>query len=378
MTYKFLFGVLCGLLITAVGVFYACNNSTVPAVNSLLAVCDVTPQDEAAESSDDMATVRFVVYGDMDGEDDVACGMLSGVHIAIISNAGAYSAVKEDDILLNWWTVVGGDELGIKHFIPPGVRVPTTAERLSEAPAQFITTGPDGTVELPINHGSNYSLCAISPVNDLILGCSHDLRPRASDAHLMVYIYLTHGHAVVEIGDSDRYQRFLDGGESSLELATMEFEAINNDDIGPSRPFGDVDIIIVDDDHVNAWWTAVFDNGDELEANRAYAGLEATAHDWVHVITTGSDGLAETTLLPGDYLICPVSWRGRPVCVYENLISGHHKFNVNFWAGGNLHNIARPVEAKPVEPDCDSPYHGLTLGALQEHLIECAEEAEEG
>ena len=377
----FSIGLLCGLLagvvITALVAWYFLSPSgSSPTVFSPSAVCDVTPLDEETESDSDTAIVRFVAYGDMDSDDDVPCGMLPGVRIAIISNAGARSAFKERDNLLNWWTVVGGDELGIKHFVPPGVRVPTTADRLSEAPAQFVTTGPDGTAKLPINHEDDYSLCAISPVSDLILGCNHHLSPRASDDYLIVYIYLTRGHAIVEIGDSDRYQKFLGGVESSRELATVEFEATTHDDIEPSRPSGDLDIVIVDDGHVNAWWTAVFDNGDELEADRAYAGTEARTHDWVHVVTTGPDGLAETALLPGDYLICPVNWRGRPVCLYENLTSGHHKFNVNLWAGGNLHSIVRQVEAKPAEPDCDSPFHGLKLGALERHLIECAEEAE--
>ena len=344
----FSIGLLCGLLVgvtgTAVVAWYFLSPSgSFPTIILPSVVCDVTPLGEETESDDDTVTVRFVAYGDVDGEDDLACGMLPGVRIAIISNAGAYSALEEENRLLNWWTSVGGDELGIKRFVPPGVRVPTTADRLSEAPAQFVTTGPDGTVKLPINHEDDYSLCAISPVDDLILGCNHHLSPRASDDYLIVYIYLAHGHAVVEISDSDRYQRFLGGRESSRELATVEFMATSHDDIEPSRPSGDMNIVIVDDRHVNAWWTAVFDNGDELEANRAYAGTEARSHDWVHVVTTDPDGLAKTVLQPGDYLICPVNWRGRPVCVYENLASGHHKFNVNLWAGDNLHSIARQV-----------------------------------
>lgn len=371
-------GLLTGVASTALVARYLFSSSeSSPISVSPSAVCDVTPLEEAGESGDETVMVRFVAYGDVDGEDDTACGMLPGVRIAIISNAGAHSAFKERDNLLNWWTVVGGDELGIKHFVPVGVRVPTTADRLSEASAQFVTTGLDGTAKLPINHDGDYSLCAISPVDDLILGCNHHLSPRVSDDYLIVYIYLTHGHAIVEIGDSDRYQRFLGGRESSRELATVEFEASRHDDFEPSRPSGDVNIVIVDDGHVNAWWTAVFDNGGELEANRAYAGTEARTHDWVHVVTTDPDGLAETALLPGDHLICSVSWRGRLVCVYENLAGGYHKFNVNLWAGGNLHSISKTGRSKkPAEPDCDSPFHGLKLGALERHLIECAEEAE--
>ena len=55
------------------------------------------------------------------------------------------------------------------------------------------------------------------------------------------------------------------------------------------------------DYHVNAWWAAVSDNGaNELDADRVFNGSEVLIHAWVHVATTGQDGLAETTLLPGD------------------------------------------------------------------------------
>lgn len=313
------------------------------------AVCAVTPLGEPARADSGYYMVRLVAYGDVDSDDDVPCGMLPNVRIAVISEEGSYSAYEERDNMLNWWTVVGGSELGIKRFIPPGVRVLSTAKGLSAAPAQFVTTGPDGTVEVPIAYDRESdwdSLCAISPVGDLIAGCIHNLslgyRSQRSSYHITVYVYFTHGHAIIEVRSSNRYQRFLDGGGSSWEPAIVEFEATDNDDVAPSRPGRDVDIIIVDDYHVNAWWAAVSDNGaNELDADRVFIDSEVLIHDWVHVATTGQDGLAETALLPGDYLICPVNWSGRPVCVYENLASGRHKFHVNFWWGGNEHNISR-------------------------------------
>lgn len=321
---------------------------TLPVAFSPSAVCDVVPLDEPVRVGDDTATVRFVAYGDLDSDDDVLCGMLPGVRIAVINDEDAHSAVKEEDKLLNWWTAVGGDELGIETFIPPGVRVPTTPERVSAASAQFVTTGSDGIAEVLIDHEDDYSLCAISPANDLIAGCYHRLSPRGS-VHITVYVYFTHGHAIIEIEGNDwyqeindRYQQFLDDEVWSEEPATVTFDAAYTDDIEPSQPYGDVDIIIIGDDNVNAWWAAVSDNGtNELDADRVFIGSEVLAHDWVHVITTGLDGLAETALSPGDYLICPVNWRGRPVCVYENLTSGYHTFEVNFWEGGNDFGITR-------------------------------------
>lgn len=312
------------------------------------AVCDVVPLDEPVRAGGDTATVRFVAYGDVDGDDDVPCGMIPNVRIAIISEEGAYSAAEEGNKLLSWWTAVGGDELGIETFIPPGARVPTTPEMVSAAPAQFVTTGPDGIAEVSIDHKDDYSLCAISPANDLIAGCYHHLKPRGS-VHITVYIYFTHGHAIIEIegndwyqDTNDRYQRFLDDEVWSEESATVTFDAAYTDDIEPSRPYGDVDIIVIGDDHINVWWATVSGNGtNELDADRVSIGSEVLVHNWVHVITTGPDGLAETALSPGDYLICSVTWHGRLRCVYENLASGYHMFEVNFWEGGGDFSITR-------------------------------------
>lgn len=329
------------------------NPQTLPLAFSPSAVCDVVPLDEPVRAGGDTATVRFVAYGDVDGDDDVPCGMLPDVRIAVISQEGS------KDKLLSWWTAVGGYELGIETFIPPGARVPTTSERMSAAlaaaSAQFVTTGPGGIAEVLIDHEDDYSLCAISPANDLIAGCYHYLRPRGF-VHITVYIYFIHGHAIIETEGNDwyqetndRYQRFLDDEVWSGELATVTFNATDMDDIEPSRPYSDVDIIVIGDDHVNAWWAAVSDNvtnvsdngTNELDADRVSIGSEVLAHNWVHVITTGPDGLAETALSPGDYLICSVAWNGRLRCVYENLASGYHMFEVNFWEGGGDFSIRR-------------------------------------
>ena len=352
-SYRILFWILCALLIATVGVFYTYSNSTVPAVFSLSAVCDVAPLDEVTESGDDTVTVRFVAYGDVDGEDDLACGMLPGVRIAVISEEGAYSAFEEENRLLKWWTAVGGDELGIETFIPPGARVPTTAKKLSAAPAQFVTTGSDGIAEMSFAYdreSPRYSLCAISLAGDLIAGCNHNLSlghlSRRSNYHITVYIYWAHGHAVIETGNSDRYEWFLDGTRSTRTPATVTFEAILGDDIEPDQPYDNVVMIVVDDAHVNAWWAAVSNNGaNKLESDILWVGSEALAYDWVHMITTGSDGTAQTAVPPGDYLICSTTTHsgGRLRCLYEYLVSGDHQFEAYFWAGGNAGNIRKSV-----------------------------------
>lgn len=339
----FSIGLLCGLLVGVAGsalvawyLFLLSGSS--PTIFSPSVVCDVTPLDEADESGDETVTVRFVAYGDMDTDDDVPCGMLPYINIAIIRYFDA-------QVLTDWWEVVGGGELGIMGSMPPGVRVPTTAERLSagadQIGAEFITivaTGPEGTVKLPItvnpeSSSPNYLVCAISPGGDVITGC-YDLFSRFSrlpaNDYYTVYIYFTHGHAVIEPVSSDRYQRYLDGAKSTGTPATVTFEAILGEDIEPDRPYAGTDVIIVGNAHVNAWWTAVSDNGaNGLDARRLRVDSKVLAHDWVHVVTTGPDGLAKTALPPGDYLICVWSQ-----CIYHNLTSGDHKFLVNYCCGG--------------------------------------------
>ena len=366
----------CGSLVAAAGAACASGDLPVPqaspAVVSPSAVCDVVALSEGAgggPGSDGRytTTVRFVAYGDVDSDDDVPCGMLSDVRTAVISEEGSNSVYRERDNMLNWWAVVGGNELGIERFIPPGVRVMSTAEGLSAAPAQFVTTGSDGTVEVPITYDRESdwdSVCAISPVGDLIAGCIHNLslgyRSQRSNYHITVYTYFTHGHAIIEVGNSDRYQRFLNGATSPVTPATVMFKAESapdvveipenilelsdySDAIQPkAQPIDDVNVIVIDSSYVNSWWAAVSDSGvNGLDVSRLKVGSEVFAHDWVHVVTTGSDGLAETSLPPGDYLICTATLYGSLSCVYEDLASGHHTFYMTSWKGRDHLFIAR-------------------------------------
>lgn len=353
----------------------ALNSQTLPVAFLPSAVCDVVPLDEPVRADDNTATVRIVAYGDIDSEDDVPCGMLSGVRIYAIRHEFQVDVVKA------WWTAVGDEEMAYTYYsIPPGARVPTTAEKLSAVPeqpitalnystsvvefdrvakgAEFITavtTSPAGIVELSVAFDPesdhefwDYLLCVISPVEDLIVGCTPFGFKLQRNSHIMAYVYFSHGHAIVEIGDSvwhqrlndynDRYQRFLDGVVSSGEPALVKFEAIGNDDIEPYQwQKADVDMIVIGDAHVNAWWAANAFN----ESYDYRLSSEALAYDWVHVVTTDLYGLAETVIPPGDYLICSATWNDNLSCVYENLISGPHKFIASFWDGGNVLNFIK-------------------------------------
>lgn len=290
-------------------------------------------------------TVRFVSYGDADPDDGVPFGVVPHVKIAVIS---------EED-LSDWWATVGGNDLGIYQYIPPGARVQSTAEKLASAPAHFVTTGPDGTVEIPIDYtrdSSTYQFCAISPiVDDLIAGCnpftisiSGLWRPEEAT----IQIYFAYGHATVKLrqADGDRYQQLIDGSEISEEPATVSIIAAMHDDIGPSLPGENVQVAIVDSAHVNTWWRAISDDGShELDMERLgrAGGLhEVLSHDWIRVITTSPDGLAETTLPPSDYLFCEVTWGITAGCIYEIITSKRdHFIGIDFFEGGNTGSIQK-------------------------------------
>lgn len=328
--------------------YFLSSSETFPTVVSPSAVCDVSPLGEPTASDLGYYTVRFVAYGDMDSNDDVPCGMLPEVRIAVIHEK------RGENVMRNWWEAVGGSELGSPNdyfpkYLPPGVRVPTTVEKLATAPAQFINTvntGPEGTAEMSISHNRErrHSLCAIAPTGDLIAGCIYDFPRKTPETHITVYIYFTHGHAVIEEGSSDRYQRFLDGTGSIKSPATVTFTAMISDDFS-TEPHSDVSMVVVGDAHINAWWAVVSDDRyNPLDLNQVLVEPNMLEHDWIHVINTGPDGLAETALPSGDYLICALdlAFRGNARCLYEYLAGGHHKFLIHYSDGGADFAISKP------------------------------------
>ena len=121
---------LGGLLVAVMGA--ACGrslpDSALAVVSSLVPTaiveCDVVPLGEAG-SGDGITTVRFVAYGDVDRGDGVGCGMVTDARLAVI--------VGYDDIA-DWWELIGG-ELGVIEQTPPGLRIPSSNEKLSAAPA---------------------------------------------------------------------------------------------------------------------------------------------------------------------------------------------------------------------------------------------------
>lgn len=345
---------ICGLLAAAAGA--ACFGgdapvpqaaSSVPQQSSLPPTTTAkvreftTPPRVSDTAGEGTVMVRFVTYGDADPDDEIPLGMMPDVQIAVIRE-------KAD-----WWTAVGGNDLGIRRNIPPGVRVQSTAEKLAAAPARFVTTGSDGIVEIPIEYTIDsdlYSFCVIFPItDDLIAGCNYPdislYRSPWEPDEVTIYVYFIHGYAIVEEGPngSDRYQRFLDGTELSSEPVTVQMIAFSHDDIMTGNEDGEMYLetdsvenvlfMIVNEAHVDSWWEINSNDGaNELDVERFRISNEVFEHDWVRVITTGPDGLAETRFSPGNYLICEyVSG-----CIYEEIIGGRtYELGVAFWDGGN-------------------------------------------
>ncbi len=279
--------------------------------------CDVAPLGEAAGSGDNTATVRFVAYGDV-GRGS-GCAMAPDVRLAVV--------VGYDDII-GWWELIG-DDLGIFEQAPPGLQIPVSGEDLSAAPAFFVTTGPDGTAEADIAGMRVFDtemsvICAMSPISeDLIAGCSHE-RIRLEDGDV-VYVYFSHGHAIVETGPqgTERYERFLDGEDiSNQPMATVYLVSITHYDYGPPRHLvPGVQVAVIEDAYVDAWWSEI-SKGERvyLDVFGVYLDPEVLRDERVHIIKTGSAGVARIALPPGgDYLFC-VSGTG---CDHED-ISGSY------------------------------------------------------
>ena len=304
------------------------------------------PLGKTARSGDDAATVRFVAYGDADRSDGIGCGMVPDARLAVI--------VGYDDIA-DWWELVGTD-LGIREQAPPGLQIPVSGEKLSTAPAFFVTMGPDGTAETSIpGTGGTVTICAMSVIaEDLIAGCSHEtIRLRDGT---VVYAYFSHGHAIVETGPegAERYQRFLNGTDiSDQPRGTVFLVSLFHRDYGPETFFlsQDRQMAIIEDAYIDTWWSEAL-KGEDVDLDMSgfgygpYIDPEMLRNDWVHVVTTGDTGVAKIALPPGDYLFCQVDGAG---CDYEDIASSReHVFKIDLSSGFSGHGGVRmlPTEDK--------------------------------
>ena len=311
-----------------------------PRTLAAIVECDVVPLEELAESG----TVRFVAYGDVDRGDGVGCGMVPSVRLAVVNGY--------DDIL-GWWGLVGAD-LGIGGGLaPPGLQIPSSDERLSVVPARFLTTSPEGEAEAFIGNIGWYTVCAMSPVvQDLIAGCSHE--PIWLDFGSEVYVFFSHGHAIVETGPeaAERYQRFLDGADISNQPRVSVFFLstyfdIYSDDFNFTFLDTNVQVAVIEDAYVDAWWSDAGPLAD-IYGGTFYFDPGVLENEWVHVISTGYDGLVEVALPPGDYLFCHVLVRSEVYgwslgCDHEDVPDSNGRVVVIEKGGGGGDSFERGI-----------------------------------
>ena len=295
-------------------------------------IADLEEQSEANEkgtalsaalskSGEAGVTVRFVAFGDVDKDDDIPFDMVPDVRIA---------AIKKDDVS-DWWATVTGDGFAASKdssvsYVPPGVQVVSSFERISGAPALFVTTGSGGTIEttLAFSHPAElgYMFCVISPTDkDLLAGCSSlgniwdDINLDDDDNfNVTLYTYLSDGRAYID-SDSGRYQRFLDGtlisGEGS-DAATVTFVSISYADIEPPMFNRNSLVAVIKDGDIGDWWKKISNNGEHplfLYTGYYEWGIDIDSEILgppARIVTTGYDAIAEVELEPGDYLFCGV------------------------------------------------------------------------
>ncbi len=279
-----------------------------------------------------MATLRFVAFGDVDGDGGVGFGVVPDMRVAVIDKAD----------LGDWWSAVGGDALGIRELVPPGVQVQATAAGLESAPAQWATTGPDGTAEISftLTKPKASTFCVLSPVvENLIAGCSQYVWRIWKGTF---YVYFSHGRAFLinETDTAERYQQFLDEGEPVTRTrrsligprqytATATIVSFSYGDIVGFNHFNSgVPFAIIEDADIGEWWTAISDNG-EVALNLylrphwprqggIYYNLETLETAPARIVTTGPDGSVEVELPVGTYLFCNIA-TALTGCVYEKI-----------------------------------------------------------
>jgi len=316
------------------------------------------------EGEDVEVRVRFVAYGDVDPNDDIDFGVIPDLQIAVINDR------KSSE----WWNTVGGEVLeeqtpGSRMFIPPGAQMQSTAEAITASPIDFVTTGPDGTAETylnPLKPSRSFSICVISPVDDLIAGCSLKewIRPEAINEWrdpTIFYIYFSNGRAYIdrEQNGDERYYRFLHGDRNlyspSAEPATVTFVStdfpneLNNSLFEDKYLAPGAQIAVINDSDIGAWWDAVSDNGKyPLYAIRGVESGWDIPYDRVvrervrkntpiRTVVIDWPGIIGVNLSPGDYLFCDLkgldedSYAVISSCTYMDIAAARdYTFEVNY------------------------------------------------
>ena len=356
----------CGLAVAAASAAAACTTQASPPSREVsLEPVEPLPDAQVREAPVlelDEFQVGFFAYGE--GGDDIT-GAVAAARVAIIADPEA------------WWKALRDDAPDFWEGLPPGYQVPSMAERVASAPAQWITTGADGTAVGEREPGKHYIYCAVAPgVDDLVAGCSEPKYHREDPRQYS--IYFSDGRALFMSAADDakdgssHYSNLMLRRSATLDpvkVAYLDRVMLDwSDDEYPEGwyPNNLGVLAVIEDANIGQWWRAISGN-DELALSVVWSeGLERpiyTATRWSgsHQDTDpglrsherpsylrvsratfeaapaqylrNADSIAEITLDAGDYLLCAVKLsttaRSRlftshvSSCVYEDIIGPH-------------------------------------------------------
>ena len=279
------------------------------------------PSVDEDEDEDVEVRIKFIAYGDVDPNDDIAFGMIPDLQIAVITE-------RE---LQGWWNAIVARDLGYISYPPPGAQIQSAVEDIASLPIDSIITGSEGTVETYLKPSEIFLVCVISPVDLLIAGCG-DRESTGRWREMVFYIYFSHGRAYInrDPDGSERYRRFLYGHQDSYsptsEPTTLTFisttyvdELSIYDSVGNHLEPG-VSVAIIKDPDIGVWWESVLDfnkatiiddgvyplnvdNSSEFgwKIPHNYKAQEAILES---TISTDSGGMIDIDLTPGDYMFC--------------------------------------------------------------------------
>ena len=310
----------------------------------------------------DASQVGFFAYGE--GGDDTTAAV-AGARVAIIDDPEA------------WWKALRDDVPDGMEALPPGYQVRSTPERIASAPAQWITTGADGTAVGDWQAGKDHLYCAVAAgVDDLIAGCSQ--WQRGPGARLNS-IYFSNGRAFFMSAADDakdgssHYSNLMLRRSDTLDPVKVTYVVRTlldwSDDEYPEGWYFHKTgaLAVIEDADIGQWWRAI-SKTDELALSVVWSeALEYpiyTATQWsgshqntdpglrsserpsylkvsratfdaapAQYLIIEADSIAEVTLDAGDHLLCSLrlSTAGRTglgsssvvSCVYEDIVGPH-------------------------------------------------------
>lgn len=272
--------------------------------------------------------VQVFAYGE-GGDPDTAA--VAGARIAIIDDPQA------------WWNALRDDAPDHWEALPPGYRVQSTVQLLASAPAQWVTTGADGTAVSTIKPEPDYLYCAVSPAaDDIVAGCTQQTSPYPRGRPVHLPIYFSGGRAYFMTEDSrdgsvhyEQYQLRRNWPQDPVRVVFVNRYYF---DYGPEPEYFESPwstLVVIHDTDVGAWWDTVSQDGELALSSRDGRGqtLPYTAVEWggshynsdakdfrfvrlsqerfesspARYPLRGTDYTAEAFLVPGDYLFCAIS-----------------------------------------------------------------------